>query len=205
MFLGELFGIDVSFYKNEAESLKNAIIEHCYDQKDGNFYSVDLNLLPITEFRHKGAPRHWDCVIERIGCWSGFLALWCGIATKEQADRMVKENLLCENGFWAPFGVRSLAKYEKMYSVVPSGNPSCWLGPIWGISNFLVFEGLKNYGFINEAKELAEKTVTLFEKDLQKTGTLHEYYHPETGEPIINPDFQNWNLLSILMKDYLKS
>ncbi len=202
-FIGELFGEDVAKYKAEAQNLKAAIREHCYDQKDGTYYSVDFNLLPITEKRHKGAPRHWDCVIERIGCWSSFLAMWSGIATKEQAERMVNENLLNPNAFWAPFGVRSLAKYEKMYTVVASGNPSCWLGPVWGVSNYLVFEGLKNYGFNKEAKSLAQKTVSLFETDILKTGTLHEYYNPETGEPVINPDFQNWNLLSIIMNDWL--
>jgi putative isomerase len=69
--------------KDEAENLCNAIREHCYDEKDGSYYSVDLNLQPIVERFHSGAPRHWNCVIERLGCWSNFLALWSGIATKE--------------------------------------------------------------------------------------------------------------------------
>jgi putative isomerase len=167
------------------------------------YYSVDLNLLPITGKCHQGAPRHWDCLIQRIGCWSGFLAMWSGIATPEQAERMVKENLLDENGFWAPFGVRTLSKYEKMYTVKPSGNPSCWLGPIWGVSNYLVFRGLVKYGFDQEAKTLAEKTVAMFEKDLARSGELHEYYDPESGEPVINPGFQNWNLLSLNMRAWL--
>lgn len=129
--------------------------------------------------------------------------MWSGIATQEQAERMVKENLLDEKAFWAPYGVRTLSKYEKMYVVKPSGNPSCWLGPIWGISNYMVFRGLLKYGFVDEAKELAEKTVALLEKDLNTSGELHEYYDPESGEPIINPGFQNWNLLSINMQAWL--
>ena len=44
-------------------------------------------------------------------------------------------------------------------------------------------------------KELAEKTITLFGEDLVKTGDLHEYYHPNTGDGVNNPGFQNWNLL----------
>ena len=78
--------------------MKVAVREHCYDEKDGMYYSVDLNLLPVNPNSklHQGAPRHWDCLIQRIGCWSGFLAMWSGIATKEQAERMVKENLLDE-------------------------------------------------------------------------------------------------------------
>ncbi len=204
-YIGELLDIDVSKYKKQAEALCQAIRTHCYDEKDGMYYSVDLNLLPINPEQklHSGAPRHWDCIIQRIGCWSGFLALWSGIATPEQAERMVKENLMDSNSFWAPFGVRSLSKYEKMYCIKASGNPSCWLGPIWGISNYMVFKGLVKYGFFDEAKELGEKTVKLLENDITASGELHEYYDPESGAPIMNPGFQNWNLLSINIKAWL--
>ena len=69
-----------------------------------------------------------------------------------------------------------------MYAIIKSGNPSCWLGPIWGISNYMVFDGLVKYGYTEEAKELAEKTIALFGRDIEKCGELHEYYDPETGE-----------------------
>ncbi len=206
-FIGELLGIDVTKYKEEADHLKTAVREHCYDEKDGMYYSVDLNLLPIDPSSgwHTGAPRHWNCLIQRIGCWSGFLAMWSGIATEEQAERMVRENLLDEKSFWAPYGVRSLSKYEKMYTIKKSGNPSCWLGPIWGISNYMVFRGLVRYGFEKEAKELAEKTIQLFENDISSSGEFHEYYDPEDGHPIMNPGFQNWNLLSLNMIAWLEN
>ena len=153
---------------------------------------------------HKGCPRHWNCLIQRIGVWSGFLAMWAGIATKEQAQQMVKEHYLNEKTFFAPYGVRTLSKMEKMYAIIKSGNPSCWLGPIWGISNYMVFEGLRLYGFVDEARDLAIKTITLFGKDIEKNGQMHEYYDPETGEGVNNPGFQNWNLLSLNMFDWLK-
>jgi len=146
-YIGKLLGEDISYYNSEAENLKSSIRNNCYDEKDGMYYSVDLNLLPIDSTRHTGAPRHWDCLIQRLGCWSGFMAMWSGIATPEQARRMVKENLLDQNAFWAPYGVRTLSKYEKMYTIKASGNPSCWLGPIWGISNYMVFKSLVKYGY----------------------------------------------------------
>lgn len=204
-YLGKLLGVDVNKYEQEHLNLKKAIQELCFDEKDGMYYSADLNLLPIdpSNILHSGAPRHWDTLIQRIGCWSGFMAMWAGIATPEQAERMVKENLLDEKAFWAPYGVRTLSKYEKMYSIKKTGNPSCWLGPIWGISNYMVFDGLVKYGFIKEAKELAEKTLKLFGEDIAKTGELHEYYDPESGEPVNNPGFQNWNLFAIKMGQWL--
>ena len=204
-YIGELLNEDISFYRKEAENLKNAVRENCYDEKDGMYYSVDLNLLPIVPTKHAGGPRHWDCLIQRLGCWSGFLAMWSGIATPEQAERMVKENLLDEKAFWADFGVRSLSKYEKMYKIKESGNPSCWLGPIWGIANYMVFKGLLKYGYNDIAKELAEKSIKLFSNDIEACGDMHEYYNPETGEPVMNKGFQSWNLLAVNILAWLNS
>ena len=205
-WLGEQLEVDVSAYKAEQENLGNAIRTNCYDEKDGMYYSVDLNLLPVdlNSFLHKGAPRHWDCLIQRIGSWSGFMAMWAGIATPEQAERMVRENLLDEKAFWSPSGVRALSKYEKMYAIKDTGNPSCWLGPVWGIANYMVFRGLLKYGFEDEARELAQRAVALFENDIAATGELHEYYEPETGAPVRNPGFQSWNLLAVNMKAWLE-
>lgn len=193
-------------YERKAKALKQAIQEHCWDERDGFFYSVDINLNPIDPKAklHSGNPRHWNCLIQRIEVWSGFLAMWSGIATKEQAERMVREHYLNEKTFFAPFGVRTLSKMEKMYAIIKSGNPSCWLGPIWGISNYMVFDGLIKYGFDEEAKELATKTITMFGRDIEKNGEMHEYYDPETGEGINNPGFQNWNLLSLNMANWLR-
>ncbi len=205
-YIADMLGFDFEKYNTEAENLKNAIQRECYDEKDGMFYSVDINLkeIDLSQFLHSGAPRHWDAVIERLGCWSSFLALWAGIATPEQAERIIKENLTDKNAFWGNAGIRTLSKYEKMYSVKATGNPSCWLGPIWGISNYFVFRGLVKYGYNDLAKELSEKTINMFSKDILSCGQMHEYYDPETGEPIINAGFQNWNLLSINMGSWLE-
>lgn len=193
-------------YKDEAKKLYEAIQKHCWDERDGFFYSVDVNLLPIDpkESLHAGCPRHWDTLIQRIEVWSGFLAMWAGIATKEQAERMIREHYLNARTFYAPYGVRTLSKMEKMYRIMKSGNPSCWLGPVWGISNYMVFDGLRRYGYKQEALELAEKTIYLLGRDIEQNGEMHEYYDPESGIGINNPGFQNWNLLAINMFEWLE-
>jgi len=196
-------------YENDANNLRNAIQKNCWDEKDGYFYSVDINLRPVTNepsvifgqtfILHSGFPRTYDCLIQRIGEWSGFLAMWAEIATPEQAKRMVHENLLDTRTFNAQFGIRTLSRLEKMYSVRASNNPSNWQGPVWGISNYLVFRGLVKYGFQKEAHELAAKTILLFGRDYRDNGALHEYYEPDTGQPVLNKGFQNWNYLVLNM------
>ena len=203
--LAKRLGVATDF-ATRAQKLKQAVRDYCWDERDGFYYSVDLNLLPIdlNQKLHSGCPRHWNTLIQRIGVWSGFMAMWAGIATPKQANRMVKEHYKNTETFCAPFGVRTLSKMEKMYTIKKSGNPSCWLGPIWGISNYMTFIGLLNYGYVSEAKKLAKKTITLFGRDIEQCGEMHEYYDPETGEGVNNPGFQNWNLLSLNMFRWLK-
>jgi putative isomerase len=196
-------------YEHQADALKTAIQKNCWDERDGYFYSVDLNLRPVTNepgiylgskmVLHKGHPRDYDCLIQRIEGWSGFLAMWSGIATPEQARRMVDEHLKNPKTLGAAYGIRTLSKMEKMYGLYASSNPSNWDGPVWGISNYMVFRGLVRYHFDAEANDMLSKTVALFGSDFAKNDTLHEYYNPDTGEPIMNKGFQNWNYLVMNM------
>lgn len=77
-------------------------------------------------------------------------------------------------------------------------------GGLNAYTNYLIWRGLVNYGFEKEADELAVKTIILFGKDFERFGTLHEYYQPENGEPILNPGFQNWNYLVMNMLAWME-
>ena len=68
----------------------------------------------------------------------------------------------------------------------------------------MTFRGLVKYGFDEEARELALKTIHLFGRDFERFGALHEYYQPENGEPILNRGFQNWNYLVLNMINWLE-
>ena len=71
------------------------------------------------------------------------------------------------------------------------------------IEKYLVFKGLLHYGYTEEARELAEKTILLLGRDYERFGALHEYYLPDNGEPVLNKGFQNWNLLVLNMAAWL--
>jgi len=191
-------------YQKMADDLLTAIRKNCWDPKDGFYYSVDLNLVPYHRPEspweaNVGGPRTWNCLIQRLGVWSGFLAMWAEVATPEQAKRMVEENFRDTNTFNAPYGVRTLSKLEKMYDVRAMGNPSSWLGPIWINANYLTFRGLVKYGYKDDARKLVKKTIMLIGKDYEKHGALHEYYLPESGEPVLNKGFQDWDYLVLNM------
>lgn len=215
-YLAERLNMDeiADRHKAQALQLQLDIREHCWDPRDRFYYSVDLNLLPVEKpdiqsvkpgelFLHVGQPRDYDCLIQRISGWSGWMAVWAGIATREEVEEMVNRHFYNSEELYCPAGVRTLSPLEKMYNVSASGNPSSWLGPVWINVNYLVFRGLVLYGFEAEARELAEKTVLLLGRDFERFGALHEYYLPENGEPVLNKGFQNWNFLVLNMIAWL--
>ena len=48
-------------------------------------------------------------------------------------------------------------------------------------------------------------TVELCGKDKEKTGEVHEFYDPETGDTVFDKGFQSWNLFAVEMADWLNS
>jgi putative isomerase len=187
------------YYQDKANHLIAAIQNECWDARDQFFYSVDIDIeTRAFDWFHQGLGAFWKSLPIRIQVWSGFLPLWAGFATQEQAEQM-RQHYLNPQSFYAPGGVRTLSKEEKMYDLRATNNPSNWLGPIWIVASYCVFRGLLNYGFITEAEDLARKTLKLLADDIRETGTLHEYYHPETCRPVMNSGFINWNILALNM------
>lgn len=190
----------------DATALASAINRECWDERDGFFYTVDvqcedLRSRYIPAHVPLGMDLHWTSLPLKIRTFTGFLPMMAGVSSAMQNERLVKEHFADPRTFNARFGIRTLSADERMYCPeVESSNPSNWLGPIWIIANFMVWESLRNAGYTNEAAELAYKTQRLLLDDLQHTGTLHECYHPDSGAPNFNAGFISWNVLALLMR-----
>jgi putative isomerase len=187
----------------DADDLALNIKKYCWDPRDSYFYSADVQcvdrraeLIPSVT---RGMDMSWKSLPLRIQMFTGFLPLWCGIASQAQADQLVKVNYLADDRLRARWGVRSLSSRESMYSLAFSSNPSNWLGPVWIIVNYLTWKGLDRYGFHTEANTLADKTIALLASDLKRNGSLNEYYHPDTGTALSHKGFMDWNLLVLEM------
>ena len=186
----------------EAATLGAQIVEYCWDARDSFFYTVDTQCVDkraeLIKFP-RGMDMSWHCLPLKVQTFTGFLPLWCGLATPAQAAALVKTNYLADPRFRGDWGVRSLSSLEPMYSLAFSSNPSNWLGPVWIIVDYLVWRALKSYGFEDEAGRLADATLRLLAADLAAHGSLNEYYHPDTGAPLSYPGFIDWNLLVLEM------
>ena len=124
--LEELQDIDqANRRRRQAQDLADAMVSYLWDERDGTFYSADVGLRPVDEadWLHHGAPRSWSSVLLRIDSWSSFMPMWAGVASIEQAERMV-ERVRDKRTFRANYGIRTLSCLEKMYDLRASNNPS---------------------------------------------------------------------------------
>lgn len=191
-------------YREKREALECAIQSECWDKRDAFFYSADVDIKTRAyDWFHKGLGVFWKTLPIKVRVWSGFLPLYAGFASRDQAAALA-HHAQDPATFACEYGVTTLAKDEKMFDLSASNNPSNWLGPVWTVANYLVFRGLMNYGYRAEAEKLCADTLRLLGRDLEKTGTLHEYYNPFTGEPVMNGGFINWNILALNMADELR-
>jgi alpha,alpha-trehalase len=92
-----------------------------------------------------------------------FYPLWTGIATKEQAAR-VRGNLSL---FEAPGGL--------LTSLQSTG--SQWDAPFgWAPLQMIAAQGLRRYGFDQDADRISEKFISLVTKEFEEHGTIVEKY-----------------------------
>jgi putative isomerase len=190
--------------REQADHQAMLIQKYCWDPRDSFYYTVDVQCkderskwLPSLP---QGMPMSWQCIPLRIQTVSGFLPLWCGLPTQSQARDLIARNYSSDDRFRGIYGIRTLSNRESMYSLAPnSGNPSNCLGPLYIITNYIVWKGLTNYGFKKEADELADKTVSLLSSDLDANGSLNEYYDPDTGRALSHQGFVDWNMLVLEM------
>ena len=101
---------------------------------------------------------------------SGFLPLYCGAATTEQAAKMV-EHLTNPETFGTPLRIPTIAKKN-----VQAYKKDMWRGPVWININYLISLGLQRYGYHDLARSIMQDTMREEEKWLLKHGTFFEFY-----------------------------
>jgi hypothetical protein len=103
-----------------------------------------------------------------------FLPLWAGVATKEQAARLMK-NLKAPGTFWRRFGVPTLSAADSYYD--PQITKCCqWNGAVWLLWDYLVFRGLLDYGYRAEAEEIVRRNVDAVTFQLKNNHRFWESY-----------------------------
>jgi Mannosylglycerate hydrolase MGH1-like glycoside hydrolase domain len=167
-------------YKAHAQRLKNLINTVFWDDKDGFYY--DRNEKTGQRIRIKSV--------------AGFSPLWAGVATPEQASRLVHEHLMNPKEFWPAYPVPTYALTEPDFYEGTRRGECNWRGNTWIPSNFMIFLGLMHYGFYQQAHELADRT---YEMALHKNPVTREYYNSKTGQGYGMNPFWGWSSLAYIM------
>jgi len=128
----------------------------------------------------------------------GFAPLWAGVCSEDQAARLVDGHLLNPEEFWRPYPIPALAASEPGYvEGFPAGESTgccSWRAHTWLPVNYMVFHGLRRYGYGAVATELAARTWGMFMR-----GRFSEYYTSESGIGTGRKPFWGWTCLALFL------
>lgn len=139
-----------------------------------------------------------DMSLSRRASPTSFYPLLAKAPDRRQAERMLKEHLLNPEEFWGTYVIPSVPRNDPAF-----GDNEYWRGRIWAPLNFLVYLGLRQYGFSEAAHALAVKSGQLIMGPWLSHGYIYENYNAVTGEgdDVLRSDkFYHWGaLLSYIM------
>ena len=167
-------------YRGIAEERRTAVLS-MWDEEDGIFYDMD---------ERNGQPI-------KVKSVSGLLPLWARIVDEGQARRLVEGHILNPDEFWRGYPLPALAGTEPGYSPVHlEGDIGCnWRANTWMPTNYMVMHGMRQYGYGQEALQLARKS-----RELVRRSGNREYYVTESGEGDGLKVFWGWTLLAYFME-----
>ena len=145
--------------KNLKKNIKKTriAIESLWDEENAEYFSRRFET-------HK---------LIKISSIASLLPLYSGAITQERAKHLVT-TLESHDKFSVPYIIPTVPVHSEWFS--PN---NYWQGPTWINMNWLIIEGLKNYGFNDHANILTRKTLELVE-----SGGFAEYFNPIDGRPL---------------------
>ncbi|MCX7838658.1 MAG: trehalase family glycosidase [Anaerolineae bacterium] len=132
----------------------------------------------------------------RVNANATFAPLFAGLASKEQAARLVAEHFDNPREY-APaadskYRLPSVAKNERGYSP-----RRYWCGPVWIQMNWIIAHGLRRYGYHAQADALVRDSLAL----VAQSG-FREYFDPRDGSGCGATDFSWSAALTLDMLSY---
>jgi len=165
----------------EYEKIKRLMNQVLWNEKEGFYFD-----------------RHWDGRFSSKKAAANFFPLIARIPDEEKALRMVKK-LLNPEEFWGDFVLPTISRDDRAFK-----DQQYWRGTIWPPTNYLVYEGLKAYGFDLIAADFARKSTDLFLRQWKNYQLCPENFDSRTGEAG-GQRYQSWGPLFALIgvEEYL--
>ncbi|HZF41382.1 MAG TPA: trehalase family glycosidase, partial [Blastocatellia bacterium] len=147
MMAGELgLQAEADKWRARYDQIKKNVNEKLWSEEDGLY----LN-------------RHWDGRFSRRLSPENFYPLAAGLVDAERAKRMIA-TLLDPKKFWGEYPLPGISRDDPAFG---AGGPG--QGAVWAPMNYLVYLGLKRYGYHAEAAELARKSLAIAQSTLEKS------------------------------------
>jgi len=127
---------------------------------------------------------------KRIGA-TNLYPLIGSVPDKKRADRMI-DYLKSPRKLWGKYVVPTISRDDPYFN-----QHDYWRGRIWGPTNYLLYQGLKNYASDDLRYDYAKKSVDLFMKNWVGNGGCWENYHT-TGLGGNDPHY-TWGALLCLI------
>jgi hypothetical protein len=162
-------------FMDEYETMKTLINKTLWDEQKGFYFD-----------------RHWDGQFSKRKAASNFYPLLAMIPDQSKALRMLRR-LLNENEFWGDYVLPTISRDDPAFK-----DQQYWRGTIWPPTNYLVYQGLKTYGFDAVAQEFALKSSSLFLRSWDNFQLCPENYDSRTGEAG-GQRYQSWGPLFALI------
>ncbi len=137
--------------------------------------------------------RRWDGDFVRSLSPMSFAPLFAGVATPVQAERLVLEWLRDPTRFGGSYPVAG-TPHEDPASL----DNEYWRGRVWPPLNYLVYRGLRRYGFDEDAAWVAAAGDAMFRRSWEEGRRSYENFNQRTGEGGDSPDaepFYTWGTL----------
>ena len=139
-------------WKHEAEARRQAINKYLWNPGKGMFFDYDFT-----------AGQQSSYVYATI-----FYPLWTGLATREQAVAIDAHLGLLNK----PGGVACSTYASGLQWDLPFG---------WAPLNWFAADGLRKYGYMSDARRVADEFSHTVRASFEREGTIHEKYNVETG------------------------
>lgn len=144
--------INAEYWQNQYVETLAKINELLWSEEDGLYFD-----------------RQFDGKLNKAATVSSFLPLFARVATPEQAKKL-HTKITDPTRFWTEFPLPSIAIDDPTYS------GDMWRGGVWINYNFMIAKGLREYGYVETADELLNKTLSSLSDWYKKTGGLSEFY-----------------------------
>lgn len=172
---------DYDFFLAEYDEMKELINRELWNEREGFYFD-----------------RHWNGNFSSRKAASNFYPLLARLPDEKMGLRMLRR-LLNPKEFWGDYIIPTISRDDPAFK-----DQQYWRGTIWPPTNYLVYQGLKAYGFDAAAQEFAQKSSSLFLRSWNNFQLCPENFDSRTGEAG-GQRYQSWGPLFplIALEEYL--